>query len=68
MKKKGQGGISWYSVYNHKGDHQASYDKCFEDAYSWAVDCAKHIGGYVCEAGKDQEEKVIFESIPNKKK
>jgi hypothetical protein len=35
---------------------------CFQDAYSWALDCARHVGGYVCEAGIDKEETVVFES------
>lgn len=62
MKTKSKPGISWYNVYNSKGDHQAAYDMCFTDAYSWALDCAKHIGGYICEAGVNKEETIIFES------
>lgn len=59
-------GISWYTVYNSKGAFQASYDMCFRDAYVWAVDCAKHIGGYICECGPDKEETIIFNTVPKK--
>ena len=58
MKQKP--GISWYTVYNQKGDFQASYDMCFREAYVWALDCAKHIGGYVCECGDGREEMIVF--------
>jgi len=59
---KQQPGLSWYTVYNQKGEHQASYDKCFADAYVWAVDCAKHIGGYIVECAKGGDEKIVFET------
>jgi hypothetical protein len=61
MQKKS--GIKWYSVYNQKGEHQASYDQYFTDAYVWAMDCAKHIGGYICECEVGQEEKTIFNAL-----
>jgi hypothetical protein len=64
MEKKS--GIKWYSVYSQNGDHQASYDQYFNDAYSWALDCARHIGGYICECGPDQEERVIFNALRKK--
>jgi len=50
----------WYSVYNQKGDHQASYDQSLPDAYGWALDCARHVGGYVCECSPNQPEEIIF--------
>jgi hypothetical protein len=64
MKQKP--GLSWYTVYSSKGEHQASYDKCFADAYVWAMDCAKHIGGYICECFPNEEEKVVFETSKQK--
>jgi hypothetical protein len=60
-------GLKWYSVYNQKGDHQASYDQSFKDAYGWAMDCARHIGGYICDCGLGKEETVVFNAL-NKSK
>lgn len=56
-------GTKWYSVYSQKGEHQASYDQSFKDSYGWALDCARHVGGYICECGVDKEEEVVFNTL-----
>ena len=65
MEKKA--GIKWYSVYNQKGEHQASYDQFFADAKSWAIDCARHVAGYVCECGIQREETVVYNALDKRK-
>ena len=62
-----QSGVKWYSVYNQKGEHQASYDQFFSEAKNWAMDCARHVAGYVCECGVQLEDRVIFDALEKSK-
>ena len=51
-----------YRVYTKRGEYHHAYNASLEGALSWAIDCAKTVGGSVKEIHENGEEIEVFNS------
>ena len=49
-----------YRVYNKRGEYHHGYNGSLKGALSWAIDCAKRVGGSVREVSNSGKEKELF--------
>ena len=49
-----------YKVYNKRGEYHHAYNASLQGSLSWAIDCAKSVGGSVKEIYENGKEVEIF--------
>ena len=49
-----------YRVYNKHGEYHHAYNASLEGALSWAIDCAKRVGGSVRAVQDNNKETEVF--------
>ena len=52
-----------YRVYTKRGEYHHAYNASLEGALSWAIDCAKRVGGSVRAVQDNKKETEVFNSV-----